>query len=98
MILYHVSIEPVRRFVPRVPKYRCLGENATIPRICCCEDIFDCIDAMPGGAFVIDCLLWLCKEATMYVYSFTVPDDADWVFDPAETVRYVPDADIHGEY
>lgn len=98
MTLYHVSVEPVQQFVPRVPKQRCPGEDGTIKRICCCKNIFECINAMPGGASVIDCLLHLCKNAVIYVYQFIVPDDADWVFNPAQTVRYVPDAEISGEY
>lgn len=51
MEFYHVSmdvsLEKEKEFVPRIPLYRCEGENSTIPRICVCRKLEEAISAFP---------------------------------------------------
>lgn len=46
--LTHVSNDNnIKAFVPRIPKYRVLGENGTLPRICTSTNVLGCIKAFP---------------------------------------------------
>lgn len=52
--MVHVSFDEVERFVPRVPKQICPGEDNTTPRICVAPNILSAIQAMPQGGTVAD--------------------------------------------
>lgn len=48
----HVSFDIVEKFIPRVPRQRCQGEDMSIPRICVADTILDAINAIPQAGIV----------------------------------------------
>lgn len=70
MALLHVSYDPVRKFVPRVPKNRLEIEDAITPRICVAPTIVDCINAKFGQAAPLIFAKEQSIPIVLYVYEF----------------------------
>lgn len=73
-ILYHVSFEPVEKFEPRIPKNRCPGEDATIPRICFSERMELAITSMPQGGEALRGMLKLKGIITPILHCYMCND------------------------
>lgn len=95
MILYHVSSDIehplVRKFEPRVPRYRAYNENDRIPRISFAPDVESCFKALPE-----DTILDINRQQRFVLYHMTC-EPHDLVF-PETVVKYVPDALYTREY
>lgn len=69
--LFHVSLEPVHHFAPRIPSNRGKGEDAIVPRVCTSTEIVHCISAMPYSGFPLYAMQELFHlKPTLYVYRF----------------------------
>lgn len=97
-VLYHVSLEPVDSFKPRVPKSRVNGEDSAEGRICLSDSIKNCINAMPFGAFPIQTMALFGCSAVIYVYRFEIPCGYEGLKSSSEIQLMVPDAKANHEY
>lgn len=70
-MLYHASLFPVKKFVPRIPLVRCENEDETFPRISFSEeDKFHAISAIPSIGENISMMLELGLYPTLYLYTY----------------------------
>ena len=95
-ILYHVSLEPIAQFVPRIPKNVTSGENQTIARICLSESVTNCINKMPGHASSLIGLKLCDIDPIIYIYEFRIRSNNKHLLTPEDLHDMVPDFD--GEY
>lgn len=96
MKYYHVSWDYknlINVFVPKVPKSTLPIEDATIPRVSLCKNIYECLNGI-GYLANYSCMDYFKKLDTDYmpirVYEFDL-DDKD-ILNSKEIVKYVPDA------
>jgi len=69
-LLWHVSFDPVDKFIPRVPESRASFEDSVTPRICFSEHIKDAITAMPQGGIALRGMLKCKSKITPLLYAY----------------------------
>lgn len=84
-ILYHVSFDPVKKFVLRVPRHRCPGEDSTTKRICLSEEVNKAITAMAGGGQALRGMLRAKNKITPILHIYMCEADASFI--PPEDVQ-----------
>lgn len=89
--MIHVSFDLVDKFVPRIPKNRCIGEDATIPRICAGQTIRGCLSSMPKAGDTMHRMRQMGLPVIIHAYYMRCKHA---VFDIKD---YVPDATTTGE-
>lgn len=101
MKLFHVSYDPIQRFVLRVPDHRLPDEDCMTPRISLSDRIERCVNAKADQATA----LYLAKKfglrVALYVYEFNTDDiPAGALVDPALLAKSgkVADAERNHEY
>lgn len=94
MKLYHISFSEIKSFFPRVPEYRCEGEDAEIPRICFSDDMYLALKASPSCGNIIKGAFDLGFHPTLYVYEVDTDslDQEVWMH-YTQVSKYVPDAE-----
>lgn len=97
-ILYHVSLEPVTHFIPRVPENRAPGEDCIQKRICLSTSIESCINAMPGSGASLLCLQRLGINPVLFVYRVQVHRNTDYLVYPHQIKQAVCDAEETEEH
>lgn len=104
MKLYHLSLDLVDKFKPKIPSTTSHNENKTINRVCLAPTIEDCLSALGwGGSTVIenDILYGILnkfnKTKPIVVYEFEINKD---LLTPQElaSLSYLDDALITNEY
>ena len=108
-MLYHATLFPVKKFVPRVPLIRCDNEDQTIPRISFSEKSeFHAVSAIPSITENLNRMLEFGLYPTLYLYTYpeedcqvvrSVEEEPHGIrLLPSGYVQdYVPDADLTGE-
>lgn len=99
MHLYHVSFEEIESFTPRIPKWRCEGEDHTIDRICFSDEMSRCLASIPEAGNIMHAMRSMGYDPTLYVYTLDtslLPEEAIW--DYRKVSEYVPDAMGTHEY
>lgn len=97
--LYHVSMDlslEEKEFIPRIPKYRCDGENDTIKRICVCPTLKDALGAFPYKGYYVNNLM-TCRNENYLVY-YEIPKNEVIYKTDLEINDLVPDAHITKEH
>ena len=89
--MIHCSFDLVDKFVPRIPKNRCIGEDATIPRICAGQTIRGCLSSMPKAGDTMHRMRQMGLPVIIHAYYMRCKHA---VFDIKD---YVPDATTTGE-
>ena len=89
-MLLHASFDVVNSFYPRVPseQTRMRGENDTIPRVCVCPTIAQCITAMPLAGETASKMHKLGMPVILHVYELA----SDNILSNQAVQKYVPDA------
>ena len=94
ILLYHVSLQDFgdrHTFIPAVPSKRAVQEDRTMPRVCACLTLPDCLKAME---LTFDAGISLDGDTVpVYVYTARVPVESIHQPDTAQ----VPDAWMTGE-
>lgn len=98
-MLYHISVCEVKDFSPRIPEYRCKGEDSKTPRICMSTDILGCLSGIPRGDEVLAGLLNLsyAKKIPSILHLYSV-DESNLLEEDYYSTNYlvennlVPDA------
>lgn len=67
-MLYHVSLEPIKKFTLRVPQQRLDNEDSITKRICFSKSLEGALSAMPKGKEILDGLFVLKKENNLRPY------------------------------
>ncbi len=91
--LYHVSMEFVDEFIPRIPDTRLIDENSYTPRICCAPTIEQGVEASPGILSGIKMAMEIGFSPILHVYELFAPEES--IYRPTE--EDVPDADRSDE-
>lgn len=98
MEFYHVSmdvsLEKEREFIPRIPVYRCEGENSTISRICVCRKLEEAISAFPYKNIFVNRIKPRNKRNYLTTYKL---ESNDYVLSE-DLKEYVPDVHLTNEY
>lgn len=89
--IIHCSFDTVEKFVPRIPKHRCVGENATIPRICAGPSVRKCLAGIPQSGAV---MYWMQRYGLPIIVHAYYLKCRHVEFDVSE---YVGDARYTGE-
>lgn len=98
MYWYHISLEPVKEFVPRIPKMVAKNENKTIPRICVSSNLQKAFRASPQMGNILRAFLDNGINPVIYIYRFYKKDFKDAYMTPSEVWKYVADAISNEEY
>lgn len=98
-MFYHVSLVPVEKFVPRIPKTTYEQEDRTINRICVTTNIQKALQAAPQMGNILKAFLDNGIQPIVYIYTFDEKDfEKDEYKTPDEIVEYVADAIQNQEY
>lgn len=84
---YHVSMDlelGEKEFAPRIPKYRCEGEDNKIKRVCVCPTLKDSLGAFPYKGYYVNNLMRSRNENYLAYYEI-----------PVEGLNYKTDKEIH---
>lgn len=96
---YHVSMDlelGEKEFVPRIPKYRCEGEDNTIKRVCVCPTLKDSLGAFPYKGFYINELMG--RRDNNYLAYYEIPTKGLNYKTNEEINDLVPDSHITKEH
>lgn len=74
-ILWHISFEPIQKFKLRVPKQRMEKEDGITSRICLCDSVKECFNAMPSGGLALQGLLRTKAITDKIVYAYSLHAD-----------------------
>ncbi len=91
----HVSFDEVTEFIPRIPKFRCTGEDDTIPRICVAESIRNCLRSAPGAGLAVKNLNG--AGISFVIHSYLLWPHYGSVKHTGWVKQHVPDAEFSGE-
>lgn len=101
--LYHISLDFGKNddlcFIPRIPASAADGEDKTIKRVCLSDSIEGCINLADLSNGDLKSHLFPIKSeksSPIKVYEFHI--DTDSILYPNQISKYVPDAEIFGEY
>lgn len=98
MYWYHISLSPVKEFVPRIPKMTYESENKTIPRICVSSNLQKAFRAAPQMGNILRAFLDNGIHPVIYIYRFYKKDFQNAYMTPSEVWEYVADAIANEEY
>lgn len=97
MEFYHVSmdisLEEEKEFIPRIPVYRCEGENSTISRICVCRKLEEAISAFPYKSIFVNRIMHINLRNYLTIYKLK---SNDYVLSD-DLKDYVPDSHLTNE-
>lgn len=101
-MLYHVSLEEVNFFEPRIPSLTLLDEDTTTKRICFSNTLEGALSALQGSIKLYDGLINISKDyncpAIIHIYSIEEENIGDdFIIDNRVVSMKVPDAIITGE-
>lgn len=101
-MLYHVSLEEVKFFEPRIPSLTLLDEDNTTKRICFSNTLEGALSALQGSIKLYDGLINISKDydcpAIIHIYSIEEENIGDdFIIDNRVVSMKVPDAIITGE-
>lgn len=106
-MLYHISLrfwERVEEFKPRIPKGRldCVGEDATIPRICLSDSLEGCLTGVPWGGYNLINdppykAVGFMAIARLYEFDKSKIIEEN-LLSPKQIKKFVPDSEISREY
>lgn len=97
--LYHVAMDletEEKEFVPRIPKYRCKDEDATIPRVCVCPTLEGAIGAFPYKSYYVN--EYMRRRNENYLVYHKIPTTNLEYKTNEEIKELVPDSHITKEY
>lgn len=89
--MVHVSFDTVDKFIPRVPRQRCINEDSITPRICVAPDLTSALQAIPQAGEVIYNMKRLGVPVIVHAYYL----ECDSILNANEI--NVPDACVTGE-
>lgn len=81
------SMSATTRFVPRIPKNPIPGEDKTTPRVCFCDNIEHCLDAIAESD-----RQKILLDGQFFAYRFLVDTDDENLLRTDDIVDKVPDA------
>lgn len=101
-MLYHVSLDEVDFFEPRIPSLTLLDEDNTTKRICFSNTLEGALSALQGSIKLYDGLINLSKDykcpAIIHIYSIDEKDiGSEFIIENKVVSIKVPDAIITGE-
>lgn len=96
---YHVSLEPVREFIPRIPKLSAPGEDKETPRICVSSSVDTAFRAAPQMGNILRALLDNGIIPVVYLYRFYMKEYGVRDYLPPFAIKdKVPDAIANREF
>lgn len=96
---YHVSMDlelKEKEFLPRIPKYRCEGEDNKFKRVCVCPTLKDALGAFPYKGHYVNELMKNRNEN--YLVYYKIPANGLTYKTDEEIKDLVPDAHITKEH
>ena len=88
----HVSFDPVKEFIPRIPEMRLPNEDDKIKRICVSDTVKHCLAALPTVEDIIDACARYNYYPVLHVYNLTPQEDSVITTKELKRKELVPDA------